>query len=92
MPRTIEARRADLEANPRLAPPISETVNLEILRGITAVRDSISRSTIKKANAAVGKQLDKSLKANLKLTKMLYGSVSKVFSVFKGLKSIVGGI
>jgi len=92
MPQTVEEperlRRKDLGE----APPIEASAAVEAARGIRYVRDTISKALILKSNAAVGAELQESLKGSLKLSKTVFGSVGKLFSTFSALRRIVGGV
>ncbi len=91
MPQTVEPerlRRKDLGE----APPIEASLAVETARGIKYVRDSVSKAVILKSNAAVGAELQESLKASLKLSKTVFGSVGRLFSTFAALKRIAGGV
>ena len=74
------------------APPLAATAAIESLNVGDTVRDTFSRQTLNKSNAAASNLLRDTLKSTMKLSKTVFGGVSNVFTVFSGLRRILGGI
>jgi hypothetical protein len=92
MPKTAEAPNSERKVLLETAPPIAALAAVESLNVGDTVRDTFSRQTLNKSNAAVGNFLGETLKSTMKLAKTVFGGVSNVFMVFGGLRRILGGL
>jgi hypothetical protein len=92
MPKTLEVPPDERKRLLETAPPLAATATVEATRGMPPVQDTISKIIVDKSNTSVRGLLDNTLKSTMKLAKTSFGSVAQVFTVFSGLKRIIGGI
>jgi hypothetical protein len=92
MATTLELPRDERKSLLETAPPIAATTAVETQNIGEMVKDTYSRQALNKSNAAVSTLLKDSLKTTMKLAKTVFGEVSGVFTVFSGLKRIMGGL
>ena len=92
MPKTLESPDSQVESPPQVTPPIEATFNVETTKGLTPVRDAVSKAVVSKSNYRVSELLKDSLRAALKVSKTLFGSVGKFATAFTGIRNLVRGI
>ena len=88
MASTLEVPDAEKKRLLQTAPPIAETAALESIRGVQPVKDTVSRTIISKSNASVSLLLRDCLKFSLKLSKTVYGNVSRGLEITR----VLGGL
>lgn len=76
-----------------LAPPVEAAAAVETAQGVLPVELAPgSKGLVAGANAAAGRVVDGCLMSTMKVAKAAMGSVAMLFTVFAGLRRILGNL